>query len=130
MASTKKPKISESSILESSKIKTTEELIHECDNFLRDISSEEQAIDMEVENTKLIYATNIINQPEVIETFSKRLENEVKLRDEVIKNILKKHKKKYGNKAQLNEMLYTDLLIIYNKEKRSILSTIRKMFNF
>lgn len=130
MATTKKPTISQQSIEDNSKIKTTEELIHDYDNYLRELNGEEQLIFQENEKSKLNYYNEIINkQEQVINDFKLRSEVEANNYNQLVLRIIKKHKTRFGTKAELELLDYSKLLDLYEQDKKSIWNVIKKMLN-
>lgn len=130
MATTKKPLISQQSIDDNSKIKSTEELIHDYDNYLRELNGEEQLIFQENEKNKTNYYNEIISkQEQVINDFKLRSEREINHYNELLSRVIKKHKTRFGTKEELELLDYSNLLDLYNQDKKSIWNTIKKMLN-
>lgn len=130
MASTKKPIISELSIKEAEKLKTTEQLLNETQSFISDYRNEAKVIDLELEKQKQKLADDIKRKQDAItEIFNKRAKEQEQKRLDLANDVYKKHKKRFGTKKELKEKPYDELLELFKEEPKSIWITVKKMLN-
>ena len=71
----------------------------------------------------------VVPSEQVINDFKLRSEREINHYNELLSRVIKKHKTRFGTKEELELLDYSNLLDLYNQDKKSIWNTIKKMLN-